>query len=107
LDTKTDESLHSFLLSLKNPTNAPAVKFPLKPEQMKDATYCTEGYGPAFGCGKSGSDLYLSGTSAFVMNKSGGLGRSYANETKMDGKRLLTGREYFNVKEIEVFEIIG
>jgi hypothetical protein len=34
------------------------------------------------------------------------LGSIYANETGIEGTRVLTGEEYFVVEEIEVFEVI-
>jgi hypothetical protein len=34
------------------------------------------------------------------------LGTSYANDTGIDGKQVLTGAYNFTVKEIEVFEVI-
>jgi hypothetical protein len=97
---KADPSLTSFLFTLNNPHNVPARRFALKPEKKDEAIYCASGRGPYFhdirvsdNC-NTNSD---SGTYYF--------GNRYINDTRLDGSTFLTLSTYFQVKEIEVFEI--
>jgi hypothetical protein len=53
---KTDESLKSFLFTVKNPHNIPARRFPLKPEKKYQAICCHSGRK----CFGYGSDLVVS-----------------------------------------------
>jgi hypothetical protein len=47
---KCDDSLKSFVFTLKNPHNIPARKFALKAEEKQWAIYCNSSYGLSF-CG--------------------------------------------------------
>jgi hypothetical protein len=96
---KADDSLKSFLFTLKNPHNVPARRFALKVEQKDLAINCSSKFGPRFNgiavfdnCNEnSKSNIYL--------------GWTYVNDTGLDAKVVFTGSQYFQVKEIEVFEI--
>jgi hypothetical protein len=97
---KGDQSLKSFLFTLKNPHNFPARKFGLKAEAKDEAIICDSSWGPRFRdirvsdyCNTNRESL----TSFF--------GRSYTNDTRMNRMTFFTGSESFIVKEIEVFEI--
>jgi hypothetical protein len=46
---KADDSLRSFLFTLKNPRNIPARRFALKAEEKQRAINCGSGWGPGFG----------------------------------------------------------
>jgi hypothetical protein len=82
---KADDSQKSFVFTLKNPHNIPARRFALKAEKKHQAIYCDFRYGPWFG------DIRVSDN-------------CNAN-TGLDGRIVFTGSEYFQVTEIEVFEI--
>jgi hypothetical protein len=73
--------------TLKNPHNVSGRRFALKAEEKEKAICCDSRPGP-----------HLNFTSDF--------GRSYTNDTELDGKTFFTGWVHFTVKEIEVFEII-
>jgi hypothetical protein len=100
---KSDDSLKSFIFSLKNPHNVQPRKFALKSDQKHRAIYCGSGYGPIFGeandigvtdkCNESGQSF------------SGGFGDTYTNDTGLSGRTFFTGSPNFTVAEIEVFEI--
>jgi hypothetical protein len=92
-----DPSLRSFLFTLKNPHNVPARRFALKAEQKKEAICCDSYFGPCF------SDL---GVVNAEHATTAGFGVHYTNDTELDGKTFFTGAEWFQVREIEVFEII-
>jgi hypothetical protein len=104
---KPDPSLKSFLFSLKNPHNFPPRRFALKAEKQNVAIrrYFLPGraiYGPHF------HDIFLfNDCNASTANRTSGFGTCYANDTGLDGKTFFTGSEDFQVKEIEVFEIIA
>jgi hypothetical protein len=95
---KADPSLKSFRLTLKNPHNFPARKFALTADMKDEAIFCDSSWGPNF-CDIAVQDSYSRDNSAHRF------GRSYENDTGLDGKTFLTGSEGFTVKEIEVFEI--
>jgi hypothetical protein len=96
---KTDPSLKSFLFTLKNPHNIPARRFALKAEQKHGAIYCDSSHGPDFNAIHVANNCHAN-TASWT-----GLGRSYTNDTGLDGKTFFTGSFWFQVKEIEVFEI--
>jgi hypothetical protein len=96
---KADPSLKSFLFTLKNPHNLPPTKFPLKLEQKESAIFCLSSCGPHFG------NIYISDDCDASPSNDSSLGRTDANGTGLDGQKVLTGSQYFTVKEIEVFEI--
>jgi hypothetical protein len=96
---KADPSLKSFLFTLKNPYKVPARRFALKAEKKDQAIVCRCGYGPHF------CDIFVSDNCNANIQSWTELGRSYTNDTGLDGKTFFTRSEYFQVKEIEVFEI--
>jgi hypothetical protein len=96
---KADPSLKSFLFTLKNPRNVPARRFALKAEEKDEAIYCYSECGPCF------YDISVWGNCNANTNSWTELGRSYPNDTGLDGKTVFTGSWHFRVKEIEVFEI--
>jgi hypothetical protein len=72
----------------------------LTTEEEMSAIYCYSNYGPHFdeiGVSDNCNTNAKSATFAF--------GSSYRNDTGLDGRVFLTGSRYFQVKEIEVFEI--
>jgi hypothetical protein len=97
--SKSDDSLRSFLFTLKNPHNIPARKFALKAEKKQSAIYCDSARGPCF-YGMGVYDDCNANTDSYT-----DLGHTYTNDTGLDGRTVFTGSEYFKVKEIEVFEI--
>jgi hypothetical protein len=96
---KSDDSLKSFLFTLKNPHNIPARKFALKAEKKQFAIYCDSARGPCFG------DMAVWDNCNANTESWTGLGDVYANDTGLDGMTVFTGSYSFKVKEIEVFEI--
>jgi hypothetical protein len=99
---KADDSLKSFLFTLKNPHNIPARRFPLKAEMKHSAIYCLSGYGPLFGETGGGICVYDNCNAGSQSNTGFD---SYNNDTGQAGDEFFTGSLYFQVKEIEVFEI--
>jgi hypothetical protein len=100
---KADNSQKSFLFTLKNPHNIPARRFALKAEKKHLAMYCYSGHGPRFGaiaCDIVVFDNCNTNTENYTQ-----LGCSYINDTGLDGFVVLAGSQFFQVKEIEVFEI--
>jgi hypothetical protein len=98
--SKADDSLRSFLFTLKNPHNIPARRFVLKAQEKDAAIYCTCGCGPIFGSDIGVRDNCIADTRNWTS-----LGTTYTNDTGLAGHRVFTGSFYFQVKEIEVFEI--
>jgi hypothetical protein len=98
---KSDESGKSCIFTIKNPFNVPVTVFPLK-SGKSSAIRVSSSLGPCFGK----SDLTISDNCHTIANIAGGLGRTYKNESSVNGKFMLTGSESFIVKEIEVFELI-
>jgi hypothetical protein len=96
---KCDDSLKSFLFTLKNPHNTPARKFALKAENKEDAICCDSECGPYF------ADLYVSGNCSANTDSYTSLGNAHANDTGLKGEIVFTGPQNFQVREIEVFEI--
>jgi hypothetical protein len=96
---KADNSQKSFLFTLKNPRNISARRFALKAERKHLAICCSSTWGPYF-CGIAVSDNCNANT-----NSSTWVGTSYTNDTGLDREVIFGGSEYFQVEEIEVFEI--
>jgi hypothetical protein len=97
---KADRSLKSFLFTLKNPHNIRARIFALKAEEKDNALFCDSDRGPGF------CDIGVLGNSnANTLSFTSCFGHSYTNDTGLDGKTVFTGSEFFQVREIEVFEI--
>jgi hypothetical protein len=105
---KVDETLKSFLFTLKNPHNIPARKFPLKPEQ-KDLSICCYTSAALIWIGNSGAiGIYPECNSNSNSTTRGfdNLTSSYVNDTGIDGQKFFTGELNFTVKELEIFELI-
>jgi hypothetical protein len=96
---KADESMKSFLFTLKNPHNVPARRFALKAEKKHRAICCSSDCGPFLNA------ICVSNNCNTNTNSHSWLGYSYTNDTGLNGKTVFTGSEYFQVKEIVVFEI--
>jgi hypothetical protein len=95
---KADDSLTSFLFTLKNPHNIPARRFAL----ANYAVLCYSAYGPRFGYP---GDVYVSDDCNTNNDSFTSLGRSYTNDTGLDDTIVFTGSRNFQVQEIEVFKI--
>jgi hypothetical protein len=99
---KADDSLLSFVFTLKNPHNVPARRFALKAEKKNEAIYCDSKWGPCFreiavfdNCDvNTDSYSYFDGSNDIPTNEIG-----------VDGHTIFTGSLNFKVKELEVFEI--
>jgi hypothetical protein len=104
---KGDDSLKSFLFTLKNPSNTPAKKFALTIEYKHRAIKCIASCGPEFGTGgdiavSDDCDANCKSHTYFGL----GLTNSYVNtDTSGYCVSFLMGSSDFRVKEIEVFEI--
>jgi hypothetical protein len=98
---KSDNSRKSFLFTLKNPNNISPRKFELS--NASNAIWSGSGYGPIFG---NGHDIRLYSDFTINTNNYTNVRTGYVNDTGIDGKQVLTGANYFTVKEIEVFTII-
>jgi hypothetical protein len=96
---KTDDSLRSFLFTLKNPRNIPAKRFALREEKKQWAAVCTAGKGPDF------YDITISDNCNVNTRSFTYLGVVYTNDTGLDSDIVFTGSQYFQVEEVEVFEI--
>jgi hypothetical protein len=100
--SKADDSLKSFLFTLKNPHNIPARRFALKTEEKRRAIHCGYQYGPYFG---GGWDIAISDDCNERTTSNSHLGSAYINDTGLEEKTFFAGSHNFQVKEIEVFEI--
>jgi hypothetical protein len=97
---KADDSLKSFLFTLKNPHNFPAKKFALKGETRHLAICCDSETGPDFhDIGVSDNCNTNTNSSTFLF------GSIYTNDTGQDKTTFFTGSGNYKVKDIEVFEI--
>jgi hypothetical protein len=104
---KGDDSLKSFLFTLKNSSNVPPRRFALNPNKKSKAIRCDPRTGPSFG------ELWeleiANNCHANRRNRCGGFGSAYINDTGCGGSpiwnRFLAGSWKFRVREIEVFEI--
>jgi hypothetical protein len=99
---KCDESLKSFLFTLKNLHNTPARKFALNAEEKQLAINCVSSRGPVFG---GGGDIYVYDDSNANTRSSTSLSCTYTSDTGLDGNIVFTGSRNFQAREIEVFEI--
>jgi hypothetical protein len=93
---KRDDSLTSFIFTLKNVHNTIPMVFPLKSDHMPYAISCVTNSGPIFG---GGFDFRVN----FSSTSYASFDNSYNNTTGYDGKTFLGGEQSFTVKEIEVF----
>jgi hypothetical protein len=82
---KADDSMRSFVFTLKNPCNIPARTFALKAEKKLEAIYCGSGWGPCFG------DILLRDTCNANASSFTYLGFAYTNDTGLDGMTVFTG----------------
>jgi hypothetical protein len=98
--SKADDSLRSFLFTLKNPHKVPARKFALKAEKKQNAIRCDSERGPHFW------DIAIFDDCNTNTYSYSDLGNCYTNDSELDGEMFFTGTVHFRVKEIEVFEII-
>jgi hypothetical protein len=99
---KSDDSLRSFLFTLKNPRGVPPRKFALKAKKKQKAIYCDSECGPLFGNGCiSVSDNCNRNTNSNTEY----FGEEYDSVSGRQESDFLTGAVKFTVKEIEVFEI--
>jgi uncharacterized coiled-coil protein SlyX len=96
---KCDDSLKSFLFTLKNPHNIPARKFALRAEWKQCAIHCQSSRGPVFG------DILVYDNCNAHTDSFTWLGVGYTNDTGPDGETVFTGSADLQVREIEVFEI--
>jgi hypothetical protein len=99
---KSDDSLKSFLFTLKNPHNIPAMRFPLKAQRKGKALMCLSGWGPVFH-----SSINVSNNCNGNMETWTDRGRNYETYPVITVDPLFTSSLHFQVKEIEVFEITG
>jgi hypothetical protein len=96
---KDDDSLKSFLFTLKNPRNMPGMLFPIL-EHGRRAIICNLACGPCFG------DIVVSDNCNANTNSCAGFGSGYIDKTTRDTAQYFTASSRFKVKEIEVFEIM-
>jgi hypothetical protein len=99
--SKADNSLKSFIFTLKNPRNHPARRFVLHRAKRHQAIICDSKQGPHFYDFGISDRCNLPDTNSFTSR----FGSSYVNDTGLDGRTFFTKSEYFRVKEIDVFEI--
>jgi hypothetical protein len=81
---KGDESLKSFLFTLKNPHNTPARKFALKAEKKHQAICCCSERGPSI------RDIVVYTNCNTNTNNCSRLGLVYTNDTGLDGDVVFT-----------------
>jgi hypothetical protein len=99
-----DETLKSFLFTVKNPHNTNPRRFPIKADKKAKAIFVDPGCGPTFG---GGAEIAIaSNCDAKAANSTRGFGNAYVNDTGIDGKIFFSGEPAFVVKEIEIFEVI-
>jgi hypothetical protein len=97
---KADDSLKSFLFTLKNPHKISARKFALKAQRKRCAICCNSDWGPHFFGDIGVFDDCNANTGSWTS-----LGDIYTNDTGLDGRIVFTGSYDFQVQDIEVFEI--
>jgi hypothetical protein len=100
--SKADDSLKSFLFTLKNPHDVASRKFALKAAKKVRAILCDSQRGPCFH-DIAVSDMCNANSDSCV--DFNGFADSYNNDSRLDAGTVFTGSENFKVKEIEVFEI--
>jgi hypothetical protein len=97
---KADNSLKSFLFTLKNPSNLPAKRFKLRAEMKHRAILCNSARGPWF------YDIGVSSDCNTNTRSWNCLGSTYTNDTGLEGRRVFTNSQNFQGREVEVFQII-
>jgi hypothetical protein len=89
------------VFSIKNPHNVAPRKFALKQKKKQQAIWCRAMRGPNF------DDIYVSeNCEASNESSTSRFGHTFENDTKLPGATFLTGDQKFQVREIEVFEVI-
>jgi hypothetical protein len=103
---KSDDSLQSFLFTVKNPHNLAARKFSMNPERKKCVLYCEVTHNLLW-LGESGVIGIMSecNTNNYSHNEGFQQGGCFINDTGLDGPTFFTGERKFTVKEIETFEL--
>jgi hypothetical protein len=104
---KSDDSLKSFLFTLKNPHNLAARTFSLKPDLKKYTILCYFN-GKMVWFGSDGAIAIYDNCNANNNSHNRGFGSPYSsfvNDTGLPGSTLFTGEERFTVKELEIFKI--
>jgi hypothetical protein len=96
---KTDDSLRNFLFVLKNLQNIPARRYALKAEKKLHAISRNSESGPCFG------DIGVSDNCNADTESYAWLDIASTDDTGLDEITVFTALCYFQVKEIEVFEI--
>jgi hypothetical protein len=99
---KGDDKGKSFLFTMRNPHHVPPKRFPLKVEEKRRAIRCDSGSGPHFGF----SDIKVANNCHVNTNSCSCLGHYYVNDTGISGEKFFTGLKTFQVREIEVFEML-
>jgi hypothetical protein len=102
---KGDDSLQSFLFTLRNPHGVLPRKFALRAEKKQHAIYCNSAYCAAFGSGRDigVTDNCNANRDCYTRIGTRWSNSTYANDTAF--KYVFTCAYKFTVKEIEVFEI--
>jgi hypothetical protein len=100
---KGDDSLRSFLFTLRNPHGVPPRKFALRAEWKQEAIGCGSAAGPVFGGCICVDDNCNANRGSYTQIGTNWSDCVYANDTAFE--YFLTGAWKFTVKEIEVFEI--
>jgi hypothetical protein len=100
---RADPTLRTFLFTIRNPHNIRPKKFPLRAQKKKEAILCVADRGPSFG---PGNIVVLDNCNTCTENATC-LESAYSNDTGQAAPKVFTGGPTFQVKEIEVFEIIG
>jgi hypothetical protein len=102
---KGDDSLRSFLFTLRNPHGVPPRKFALREEKKQYAIGCNSRWLAVFGYK---GDIAVSDNGNANRSSYTRIGTRYDDCTYMNDtafEHFFTGAGYFTVKEIEVFEI--
>jgi hypothetical protein len=98
-----DNTMKSFLFTLKNQHNIGAKIFPLKEDQKSYAIYGHPSFGVIFGCGHN--LCVYDKCNITNSNYTTSFGTAYTNDTGLSGDTVFTGGPHFRVREIEVFEL--
>jgi hypothetical protein len=96
-----DDSLNSFLFTLKNPHGIDPTRFKLKSGSSSNTIHCDSRW-LIFG---NGHDLYVV-DNCNASSSPSNLNGSFENTTQINGQCVLDGAYNFTVQEIEVFEIL-
>jgi hypothetical protein len=111
LGWKGDDTMESFLFTLKNPHNVSARKFRIVPAQKAYVLYNWKSDSPYLvWIGSWGAiAIQCDGNSRATGNNPGFAhpNSSFANDTGLNGATFFTGEESFTVKELEIFELMS